>query len=93
MSRILTATLFVLALSAPAFADTVPVGATLWQYQPTGAGKPDAVSCYEVVKTGTRTRNLECARNSEWAHMRAGIVSNILGANLAPSAFHLEPQP
>jgi len=91
MSRILTAALLVLTLSAPAVADTVPVGATVWQSQPTGAGKPDAVSCYEVVKTGTRTRNLECARNSEWAHVSAGIASNTLGANLAPSAFPSTP--
>jgi hypothetical protein len=69
MSRILTAALFVLTLSAPAFADTAPQGATVLQFQPTGAGKPDAVSCYEVVKSGTRTRNLQCARNSEWARI------------------------
>jgi len=69
MSRILTAALFVLTLSAPALADTLPAGAKLWQYQPTGAGKPDGVSCYEVAKTGTRTRNLQCASNSEWARI------------------------
>jgi len=69
MSRILTAALFVLTLSAPAFADTVPVGATVLPHEPTGAGKPDAVSCHEVVKTGTRTRNLQCARNSDWARV------------------------
>ena len=69
MNRILTAALFVLSLSAPAFADTVPAGATVLPHEPTGAGKPDAVSCHEVVKTGTRTRNLKCARNSDWARV------------------------
>jgi len=85
MSRTLTAALFVLTLSAPAFADTAPQGATVFQNQPTGAGKPDAVSCYEVVKTGTRTRNLQCARNSEWARLSASVASNTLGAALAPT--------
>jgi hypothetical protein len=91
MSRTLTAALLVLTLCAPAFADTVPVGATVLPYQPTGAGKLDAVSCYEVVKTGTRTRNLQCARNSEWARLSASIASNTLGANLAPTAIPSTP--
>jgi hypothetical protein len=71
MSRILTATLFVLTLSAPSLADTVPVGATVWQSKPTGAGKPDAISCYQGVPIGSHIRNMQCARNSEWARMNA----------------------
>jgi hypothetical protein len=85
MTRILTAALLVLTLSAPALADTVPVGATVLPHQPTGAGKPDAVSCYEKVAIGTRTRNLQCARNSEWARLSASVASNTLGAALAPT--------
>jgi hypothetical protein len=86
MSRILTITFAALMLAAPALADTLPAGAKLWQYQPSGAGKPDAVRCYEVVKIGTRTRNLQCARNSQWARLSASIASNTLGANLAPTS-------
>jgi hypothetical protein len=71
MSRILTATLFILALTAPALADTVPVGATVWQSKPTGAGKPEAISCYQDVPIGSHIRTMECARNSEWARMNA----------------------
>jgi hypothetical protein len=91
MSRILTAALFVFTLSAPALADTVPQGAAVLRHQPTGAGKPDAVSCYEVVKIGTRTRNLQCARNSDWARVSASIASNTLGASLAPTAVPSTP--
>ena len=71
MSRILTAALLVLTLSAPAFADTVPVGATVWQSKPTGAGKPDAISCYQDVPIGSHIRTMQCERNSEWARMNA----------------------
>jgi hypothetical protein len=67
MSRILTAALFALTLSAPALADTVPKGATIWQHQPTGAGKPEAISCYQEVAPGSHIRNLQCAPNSYWA--------------------------
>jgi len=69
MSRILTITFAALTLAAPALADSLPAGAKLWQDQPTGVGKPNAISCYEVVKTGTRTRNLQCARNWYWARL------------------------
>jgi hypothetical protein len=69
MSRILTITFSALLLAAPALADTVPQGATVLQHQPTGAGKPDAVSCYQTVATGSHTRNLQCARNSDWARL------------------------
>ena len=71
MRRILTAALFVFTLSAPAFADTIPVGATVWQYKPTGAGKPDAISCYQEVPIGSHIRDMRCERNSEWARMNA----------------------
>jgi hypothetical protein len=69
MSRILTITIATLMLSAPAVADTVPQGATVLQNQPTGAGKPNAVSCYQSVATGSHIRNLQCARNSDWARI------------------------
>ena len=76
MSRILTAGLFVLTLSAPVWADTVPQGATVFQYQPTGAGKSDAVSCYQAVATGSHTRNMQCARNSDWARINRSDALN-----------------
>jgi hypothetical protein len=75
MSRILTAGLFVLTLSAPAWADTVPQGATVLRNQPTGAGKPDAVSCFQVMATGSHTRSLQCARNSDWARINRSAAA------------------
>jgi hypothetical protein len=69
MSRILTAALFVLTLSVPALAGTVPEGATVWKQRPTGAGKPDAISCYQEVAIGSHIRNLQCAPNSAWARV------------------------
>jgi hypothetical protein len=71
MSRILIAALFVLTLSAPALADTVPVGATVLPHKPMGAGKPDAISCYREVPIGSHIRDMRCERNSEWARMNA----------------------
>jgi hypothetical protein len=73
MREVLTAALFVLTLAAPALADTVPQGAEVWQNQPTGAGKPDAISCYQRVPIGSHVRNFECARNSEWARRGAAL--------------------
>ena len=75
MSRILTAALFVLTLSAPALADTVPAGATVWQSRPTGAGKQGAVSCYQAVPIGSHIRDMQCARNSHWARNNARVVT------------------
>ena len=69
MSRILTITIATLMLSAPALADTVPQGATILRHQPTGTGKPDAVSCFQTIATGSHTRSLQCARNSVWARI------------------------
>ena len=74
MGRILTITVAALMLSAPALADTVPAVATVWRHQPTGAGKPDAVSCYQAVATGSHIRNLRCAPNSEWARLNRSIA-------------------
>ena len=65
MSRILTAALFVLTLSAPALADTVPEGFTLRAYPPVGNGDPNAISCW-AWRTTPPIRGLQCARNSEW---------------------------
>lgn len=76
MSRILKVTIAALMLSAPALADTTPQGAIVWQHQPTGAGKPEAVSCYQAVATGSHTRNLQCARNSEWARINRSDALN-----------------
>ena len=69
MSRILTVALFVLTLSAPALADTVPTGATIWQQRPTGAGKPEAISCYRAEELDSRILGWHCNRNAEWAAM------------------------
>jgi hypothetical protein len=68
MSRILTAALFVLTLSAPAFADTVPEGVTLRAYQPVGKGDPNAISCW-AYRTTPPVRGLQCARNSYWRRL------------------------
>jgi hypothetical protein len=73
MSRILTAALFVLTLSAPALADTVPAGATIWQSKPTGAGKPGAVSCYQDVPIGSHIRDMQCALNAHWKLMNERV--------------------
>jgi len=81
MSRILTAAFLVLTLSAPALADTAPAGATVLRFQPTGTGKPDAVSCYEKVAIGTRTRNLQCARNTDWAKLNMLANNPLADAN------------
>jgi hypothetical protein len=66
MKRTLTAALFVLTLSAPALADTVPEGVKLSAYQPVGNGDPNAISCYQARMP---TKHLECARNSQWARI------------------------
>lgn len=73
MSRILATALFALTLSAPALADTVPVGATVWQSKPTGAGKPDAISCYQEVPIGSHIRSMQCARNLDWKRMNVRV--------------------
>ena len=84
MSRILTAAFLVLTLSAPALADTVfPEGATVWKQRPTGAGKPDAISCYQEVPIGSHIRNLRCARNSAWA--RASAVARVFSDGILPA--------
>lgn len=72
MSRILTAAFFLLTLSAPALADTVPAGAMVWSHHPTGVGSPGAISCYQAVAIGSHIRNLQCARNSVWARINKG---------------------
>jgi hypothetical protein len=88
MSRILTVTFSALLFAAPALADTVPQGATVLQNQPTGAGKPNAVSCYEAVPIGSRIRNLHCARNSDWVRMN---VRTELGSDVVPPDINAVP--
>ena len=68
MRRILTATIFVLTLSAPALADAVPEGVTLRAYQPVGNGDPNAISCW-AYRTTPPIRGLQCARNSDWKRL------------------------
>ena len=68
MNRILTAALFVLTLSAPALAGTVPQGFTLRAYPPVGNGDPNAISCW-AWRTTPPIRGLQCARNSYWARL------------------------
>ncbi len=70
MSRILTATLFVLTLSAPVLADTVPQGAKLFFWEPVGNGDPNAVSCY-VGRETPPYRFVSCKRNSDWKRLNA----------------------
>jgi hypothetical protein len=71
MSRILTAGLFVLTLSAPALAGTVPDGVKLRAYPPVGNGDPNAINCW-ARRTTPPVRELQCARNSYWARLNAG---------------------
>lgn len=85
MRRILTAALFVLALSAPALADTVPAGATVWESRPTGAGKPDAISCYQDVSIGSHIRTMRCERNVEWARLNMLMSVGTGGYEPAPA--------
>jgi hypothetical protein len=80
MSRILTAALFVLTLSAPALADTVPQGVKLRAYEPVGNGDPKAVTCW-AYRTTPPVRGLQCARNSDWARLNAGSNRGELGGN------------
>jgi hypothetical protein len=60
MSRILTAALFVLTLSAPAFAAALPEGVKLRAYEPVGNGDPNAISCW-AYRTTPPVRGLQCA--------------------------------
>jgi hypothetical protein len=102
MRLVLTAAFFVLTLSAPAFADPVPVGATVLPSRPTGFGEPDAVSCYQTVPIGSHIRNLQCARNADWARARIsssglgadiGAPSNAMGFSAVPNAGQHTPLP
>jgi hypothetical protein len=85
MSRILTSALFVLTLSAPALADTVPEGVTLRAYEPVGNGDPNAISCW-AYRTTPPVRGLQCARNSDWARMNAG-TGRFLGDDRGEATF------
>jgi hypothetical protein len=80
MSRILTAALLVLTLSAPALAGTVPEGIKLQAYQPVGNGDPNAISCW-AYRTTPPVRGLRCARNSYWARLNAGSGHGALGGD------------
>ena len=82
MSRILTAALFVLTLSAPALADNVPEGVALRAYQPVGNGDPNAISCW-AYRTTPPVRGLQCARNSYWARLNGRLPMND-GVNSQP---------
>ena len=72
MSRILTTALFVLTLSAPALAGTVPEGVKLYAYEPVGNGDPNVITCW-AYRTTPPIRGLQCARNSDWARLNAGF--------------------
>lgn len=70
MNRTFSAALFVLTLSAPALADSLPKGVTLRAYQPVGNGDPNAISCW-ARRITPPVRGLQCARNSDWARLNA----------------------
>lgn len=82
MSRILTAAIVLLTLSAPALAGPVPEGVTLRAYEPVGNGDPNAISCW-ARRVTPPIRGLQCARNSVWARINAGTGSWD-GERLAP---------
>jgi hypothetical protein len=82
MNRILAAGFFVLTLSAPAFADTIPEGVQLRAVVPVGNGDPNAISCWAYRATPP-VRGLQCARNSYWARRNAGLSD--------PGRFNLGP--
>src|SRR3978361_665740 len=90
MSRILTAALFVLTLSAPALADTVPKGFTLLAYPPVGNGDPNAISCW-AWRTTPPVRGLQCARNSEWARLNKGSNRGYPSDNSGPPTGAMWP--
>ncbi len=85
MSRILTAALFVLTLSAPALAGTVPEGVTLRAYPPIGNGDPNAISCW-AWRTTPPVRGLQCARNSEWARLNGRSFDSYTGGSFVSGA-------
>lgn len=87
MSRILTAALFVFALTAPALADTVPEGVQLRAVEPVGNGDPSAISCW-AYRTTPPVRGLQCARNSDWARLNAAMGR--LGPNAGPRGINME---
>src|SRR5579872_4439416 len=78
MTRILTAALFVLTLSAPALAGTVPEGVKLRAYPPVGNGDPNAISCW-AYRTTPPIRGLQCAPNSVWARLNNNVNGLYLG--------------
>jgi len=88
MKRIVTAAIFVLTVSAPAFADTVPEGVTLRAYPPVGNGDPNAISCW-AWRTTPPIQGLQCARNAEW---RLALRSSLRGVGSATDwASTLDP--
>ena len=94
MKLLLAITLATLTLSAPAFADSIPAGAKLFERQPSGAGEPTAISCYRGSKTGTRTTDMVCHPNSEWARIyRDRPRANLGPSNLGPSGDVSPPPP
>jgi hypothetical protein len=71
MNRILTFTLSVLMLSAPALAQTAPEQHNIYTEKPIGDGDPSAISCYPSPSSLSNIRKLECRPNSEWASISA----------------------
>ena len=53
-------------LSAPALAATAPIYAS----KPTGAGDPNAISCF-VGDATSRIQHPHCKSNAEWARIQA----------------------
>ena len=97
MSRMLTAAFFVLTLSAPALADTLPAGAKLYVWEPVGNGDPNAISC-DVGRETPPYRFVNCMRNLDWARINAGYgrlwSDDTRGeAPFGPSTGSFEPSP
>jgi hypothetical protein len=80
MSRILTAALFVLTLSAPCLAETVQ-------------GNSDAVTCHEgqPLEGMALERGTVCKRNSEWARLNGG--SRFAGPTIEGPRGDVPPPP
>ena len=79
MTRILTAAIFALSISVPAFAHSAPREAKVYTTRPVGNGNPSSISCYLKDGTLSRIATKVCKTNAEWARIQTGINENFPG--------------